>query len=126
MPCLMRSGTERVVGRTESQYRLVVALRGGQNGGVVGIGGGLVGVFFCNLVGEPGLNLRGGASSLRHLKRCDDMPLVIDDGKATLQRDLMLAQDLVDRFTTLTGGGDRGGTNGAMRRGVDGAVKLLF
>ena len=54
------------------------------------------------------------------------MPLVIYDGKATLQRDLMLAQDLVDRFATLTGGRDRGGANGAMGRGVDGAVKLLF
>ena len=64
----------------------------------------MVRVFFGNLIGQPGFNLRGGSSSLRHLKRSDDMPLVIDDGKAILKSNLVLAQNLVDRLTTLTGG----------------------
>ena len=93
---------------------------GGQNGGVVRIGGDLVGVFFRHLVGEPGLDLRGGSSALWHLKRCDDTPLVIDDGKAILQSDLVLAQDLVDRFAMQTRGRKCGrASGGAMRRGVD-------
>ena len=37
-PCFMRGGAERVVGLTEGEDGLVVALGGGQDGGVGGIG----------------------------------------------------------------------------------------
>ena len=65
LPCFEAGGAERVVGRAEGEDGLVVALGGGEDGGVGRIGWRSrrrllgSGVLVAALVRKPGLDLRG-------------------------------------------------------------------
>ena len=103
-PCCEAGGAEGVVDLAEREDGLVVALGGGEDGGVGRIALDLrwlvavasaCAVFVAGLIGKPGLDLRGGSGALRHVEGGDDAAIAKDDGEAVLQGDLMLAQDLL-------------------------------
>ncbi len=115
--CRERRRAGRCVGRRRESRR-----RSGSVGASLGR---IVWILVADLIRKPGLDLRGGSGALRHLEGRDDAALVVDDGKAVLQGDLVLTQHLVDRFAIQARGGERGSVSGAACRGVDRPVRLL-
>ena len=77
-------------------------------------------LFFSRVIRQPGLKLRRRAVALRHLKSGYSVTVAVDDGEAVLQRDLMLAQECVDRFAVMPSRGECGSASRGMQRALVG------